>query len=46
MDDDIREKLHNKLSPCSEQKFFTAYEEAHRHHFGLDWELSKSNPTW
>ncbi len=46
MNDDIREKIHAKLAPCTEQEFFTAYEKAHREKFGEDWELSKPNPTW
>ena len=29
MDDDIREGLHETLSPCSEQDFFDAYLIAH-----------------
>ena len=29
MDDDIRESLHSKLSPCADQVFFDAYCEAH-----------------
>lgn len=37
MDDDLREELHNKLAPCSEQEFFTAYGEAHRERFDEDW---------
>ena len=45
MDDEIRESLHNELSPCSDQVFFSAYEKAHEEKFG-EWELSKENPTW
>lgn len=46
MDDEIREELHFKLSPCTEQEFFTAYENAHFEKYGEEWELSKSNPCW
>ena len=46
MDDDIREELHNKLAPCSDQVFFTEYEKVHEEKFGEEWELSKENPTW
>ena len=46
MDDDIREALHAKMAPCSEQDFFTAYEKAHQQKYGEEWELSKENPTW
>ena len=27
MDDKIREEVHNKLAPCSEEEFFAHYEE-------------------
>lgn len=46
MDSEIREKLHDELAPCSEQKFFSAYEKAHKEKFGVDWFLSESNPVW
>ena len=46
MDDEIRENLHSKMSPCDEQEFFTAYEKAHIEKYGEEWELSKSNPCW
>lgn len=29
MDDDIREELHDKLSPCSDLEFLEAYMEEH-----------------
>lgn len=46
MDDDIREELHSRLAPCTEQEFFTAYEIAHAQKYGEEWELSKANPTY
>jgi len=46
MDDEIRERLANKLAPCSDQEFFSAYEQAHLEEFGEEWELSKSNPCY
>ena len=46
MNDEIREKLHNELAPCTEQEFFTAYENEHEKSFGVEWELSKKNPVW
>ena len=46
MDDEIREGLHNEIAPCTEQEFFTAYENAHEAKYGEEWELSKANPTW
>ena len=46
MDDGIREDLHSELAPCTEQEFFTRYEEEHELKFGEEWEFSKENPTW
>jgi len=36
MDDDLNERLHNALSPCSEQEFMDAYVVAHRQKFSED----------
>lgn len=33
MDDDIREKLHDQMAPCTEQEFFDAYAKAHAEKF-------------
>ena len=46
MDDDIREAVHAENAPCTEQEFFTAYEEAHEKATGEEWFLSSSNPVW
>lgn len=46
MDDEIREEVSEELAPCTEQEFFTAYEEAHEKATGEEWILSESNPTW
>ena len=46
MDDEIREDLHGELAPCTEQEFFSAYEQAHEKKYGEEWELSKGNPVW
>lgn len=46
MDDEIREKLHDELAPCSEQEFFDAYAKAHQEKYGETWELAKPNPVW
>lgn len=46
MDDDIREKLHNKMVPCMKQDFFSAYELEHLKKYGELWELSKENPNY
>lgn len=29
MDDEIREDLHNKMAPCTDQEFLDAYVQAH-----------------
>lgn len=36
MDDDLREELHEQLSPCSNQEFFNAYLAAHEEKYGED----------
>ena len=45
MDDDIREDLHAKLAPCTEQEFFDAYADAHFDKYGEEWEPAKKNPV-
>lgn len=40
MDEDLREELHFKLAPCTEQEFFDAYVEAHEQKFGEEWTLA------
>lgn len=45
MDDDLREKLHAELAPCSEQKFFDEYAERHAEKYGEeDWQPAQANP--
>ncbi len=34
MDDDIRERVHREMAPCSNQEFFDAYVKAHWENFG------------
>ena len=46
MDDEICESLNFEIAPCTEQEFFTAYEEAHIEKYGEEWELSKENPCY
>lgn len=45
-DREICEKLHFELAPCSEQKFFDAYCEAHEAKYGEDFEPNKLNGQW
>lgn len=39
MDDEIREELHNKLAPCTDQEFVDAYIEAHKAKYGEQFEI-------
>jgi hypothetical protein len=39
MDDDIREELHEELSPCSDQRFFNAYLEQHYADYGVEFTI-------
>ena len=36
MDDEIRERLHYEIAPCSEQEFFDVYLKAHKEKFNED----------
>ena len=46
MDDDLREELHRKLAPCTDQEFFDAYCRAHYEKFGEEFELNLQNPQY
>lgn len=46
MDDDLREKLHFELAPCTDQDFFEAYAKAHQEKFDEVWELNEANPVY
>ena len=46
MDDDICAELNDKIAPCTDQEFFSAYEQAHEAKYGEEWELSKANPCY
>lgn len=39
MDDEIREDLHMQLAPCTEQEFYSAYEQAHLAKYGTPFEI-------
>ena len=39
MDDDIREALHAKLTPCTKEEFLAAYMEAHEEAFGEEFTI-------
>ena len=46
MDDEIRERLHMEMVPCTEQEFFSAYEKAHAEKYGEeDWQPAQANPV-
>ena len=34
MDDEIREELHAKLAPCTDDEFLEAYKKAHKEKYG------------
>lgn len=44
MDDDLREELHIKLAPCTDQEFFDEYAKAHREKFGEDFAPAVGKP--
>ena len=46
MDDNIRERLHSQMSPCSDQSFFSAYEKEHEKTHGEEFFLSAENPVY
>lgn len=39
MDDEIREKLHRELAPCTDKEFLDAYMEAHKKKFGEGFQI-------
>lgn len=45
MDNEIREELHRKIAPCSNQAFFEAYCAEHAKKYGKDFEFAKENPV-
>lgn len=46
IDDDLREEIHGKLAPCTDQEFFDEYAKRHEEKFGEIWELAKENPCY
>lgn len=46
MDDEIREYLHEKIAPCSDQEFFTAYCEKHYEKYGKEFFLNTEYPVY
>ena len=44
MDNDLREKLHREIAPCTEQKFFNTYCKDHFKKYSEEFECNKSNP--
>ena len=39
MDDEIREKLHNEMAPCTDLEFLEAYMERHKEKYGSEFEI-------
>lgn len=46
MNDDIREEVYFKCTPCSSQIFFNRYCEYHEERLSEVWELAKANPQY
>lgn len=46
MDDEIREQLHNQLTPCTDQEFFDAYAKAHAKKFDGEEFAPYYNHAW
>lgn len=40
MDDDIRERIHGEIAPCTEQEFFDAYCAAHEAEYGEEFKVN------
>ena len=39
MDDEIREDIHNRIAPCTEQEFVDAYVVAHQAKYGEQFDI-------
>ena len=39
MDDEIREKIHMELAPCTEEEFLEAYKAAHKEKYGEEFQM-------
>ena len=46
MDDSIREAVHDRIAPYTEQEFFNVYCAMHRDIFNEEFEANKKNPVW
>lgn len=46
MDDDIRERVHYELAPCTDQEFFDRYCRYHIEKFGDDFQPAQRNPVF
>ena len=46
MNDELREFVHDKIAPCTEQEFFDKYCKEHFNKYGEEFELNKMNPTF
>lgn len=40
MDDEIREDIHSKMAPCTDQKFIDAYASAHEEKYGEEFQVA------
>lgn len=39
MDDELREQVHQELSPCTDEEFLNRYQELHNEKYGEDLEI-------
>lgn len=46
MDDSLREELHGRMSPCTEQDFFDAYRAEHEQRFDEWWDVEDRVTVW
>lgn len=46
MDDSLREELHGRMSPCTEQDFFDAYRAEHEQRFEEEWDIENRVTVW
>lgn len=46
MDNSLREELHSRMSPCTEQDFFDAYRAEHEQRFDEWWDVEDRVTVW
>lgn len=46
MDEELLWELSWTMESCTEQEFFSAYEDYHERIYDHEWSLSKADPVW